>query len=557
MVIRYYSILFVVNTLIGILLFIKGGSTGIQPKLFFYIAGISLGLGIAFPFLLGLMDFYQVVMIFIVLISAVAFKIASKADAVPGELPELQYSPPAVDEPADAGEIPEEPVEEPLEEPVSALDEVQAPDALNEDADEDIDDFADLEEEEATDVEQYIAGNVPETSEEPESDTLTLDRAAIEEIMSQIEEPEFILETEQREDEAVLPEITEDTAAETFEAPIPEELPVDEALAALDDEELLEDSLEEISIPDIIEDIPLELPPESFTEDAEFILETEQREDEAVLPEITEDTAAETFEAPVLEELPADEALAALDDEPGKIVIEEHLEEPIEELHEDSLEEISIPDIIEDIPLESPPESFAEEADIIEGPPLNDEIENIKAISFVEAPVEEAAAALLDTDIGEFEPLSEPVFVALELSDFDFTDNNLEAVIDKGFAAKFEGQHEQAIQLFKAALRMQPDVDLVQLLALDISGMYIETGNYQQAWICMENLLQDYEGYINSDLRKEIFTQMKYLEILQNLLQKADLPPLPLAEVPDLIKFTAEEKTRRWKEEVFSPKHSF
>jgi len=41
------------------------------------------------------------------------------------------------------------------------------------------------------------------------------------------------------------------------------------------------------------------------------------------------------------------------------------------------------------------------------------------------------------------------------------------------------------------------------------------------------------------------------MEILHGLLQKFNLLPAPLAEVPDVIRDTAEEMTRRWKQEVF------
>ncbi len=284
--------------------------------------------------------------------------------------------------------------------------------------------------------------------------------------------------------------------------------------------------------------------------------------EEAIIEEVvTEEFVAEEIivteeyaNAIVIEEEPVAEVF--LEEESAEEIVTEevHLEEAVTEglvaeivLAEETVEEAIIEEVVT--------EEFVAEEFVAEEIIVTEEYADVIVIEeVVEEIIQELAIAevAFDDDVlTAGEANGEAVTAAFELSETVFTDNSINSFVDKGFVAKLQRQYEQAIQLFIEAVKLHPPVDLVQLLMLDISSMHIEMGNYRQAWICMENLLQDYEDYIKPELRKDIFTQMKYLEILQDLMRKYNLSPLPLAEIPDIIRFTAEEKTRRWKEEVF------
>lgn len=418
---RYFLFLFVVNTFLAILLYYKGGRTGISPKFFLYIAGISLGLGIAFPFLVGFLEFYQVIMIFIVAISVVAFKISGKSElSLPEEIPVLQVNEAAAEETPD-----EEPT--PPKEEMPAAEIIRAEEAITELP-------ADVERAE-DEVAVAIADILPE-EEFAGNSGLGLE----EDVIAAAEETEIL-----------------ETGPETAE----------------EAEEL------EISEPEVPEEaVDLETSEPEAAEEAEElkIIEPEP----AAVEEKDTDEVVAVVSAPVTIDL---------------VPVGERRYELVAVKLPDETE----PDATEPEKAEEPPEAG----------------------------------------------------IGFELSERISANNTIESLVDKGVAAKVQGQYEQAIQAFLAALEMHPPVDLIQILTMDISDMYIKTGNYRLAWVGLENLLQDYEGYIDSGLRKEIYSKMKYMEILHGLLQKFNLLPAPLAEVPDVIRDTAEEMTRRWKQEVF------
>ncbi|MFZ5640106.1 MAG: hypothetical protein ACOY4Q_05405 [Bacillota bacterium] len=391
---RYFLFLFVVNTFLAILLFYKGGRTGISPKFFLYTAGISLGLGIAFPFLVGFLEFYQVIMIFIVAISVVAFKISGKSElSLPEEIPVLQVNEAA------AEETPDEEPTPPKEEMPAAEEIIRAEEAITELP-------ADVERAE-DEVAVAIADILPEEEFAGNSGL------GLEEVVIAAAEETEILETG--------PETAEEA----------EELKIFEPEPAAAEEKDTDEIVAVVSAPATIDLVPVG-----------------ERRYELVAVKLPDETE---------------------------------------------------PDATEPEKAEEPPEAG----------------------------------------------------IGFELSERISANNTIESLVDKGVAAKVQGQYEQAIQAFLAALEMHPPVDLIQILTMDISDMYIKTGNYRLAWVGLENLLQDYEGYIDSGLRKEIYSKMKYMEILHGLLQKFNLLPAPLAEVPDVIRETAEEMTRRWKQEVF------
>ncbi len=113
--------------------------------------------------------------------------------------------------------------------------------------------------------------------------------------------------------------------------------------------------------------------------------------------------------------------------------------------------------------------------------------------------------------------------------------------ITAGFTAKGQGDFAGALTCFFKALSNSPSAPTAALIALEISSIYQELGQYTQAALALKAITQDLslEGVIN----ERISYQIAYLERLEALLEAAKIKGAPYSKVPSLIKIKANLET--------------
>jgi len=212
----------------------------------------------------------------------------------------------------------------------------------------------------------------------------------------------------------------------------------------------------------------------------------------------------------------AEEAVEAIEE-----AIEEAVQEAVQEAIEEAVEDVEIPEEVETEP-EPETETETEPEDNTGGLP-----------------------GLDNTAQGEEIMISEqrgPKEV-LEL---------IYSYIDRGFNAKIGGKLDLAIKYFSSALDLNPPPDLKSMLVFDLHSMYRELGQYTEAKQCMEEFLGCMSGELPSDVAREITINIKYVEILQETLNKANTPNLPFSKLPALIKVSVEGKVNQWLNNAFN-----
>ncbi|MDA8233384.1 MAG: hypothetical protein M0Z31_00985 [Clostridia bacterium] len=130
--------------------------------------------------------------------------------------------------------------------------------------------------------------------------------------------------------------------------------------------------------------------------------------------------------------------------------------------------------------------------------------------------------------------------------------DNMEEYIEQGFNAKFAGDSETAIGFFCKAMEFGPQADLLQMISLDIFSMYKELGKYSEARTFLNRYLEDNEETLSDHIRNDILINIKRVELLEELLAKANSENLPQAMVPQIISITVEERLAQWKEKAFN-----
>lgn len=121
--------------------------------------------------------------------------------------------------------------------------------------------------------------------------------------------------------------------------------------------------------------------------------------------------------------------------------------------------------------------------------------------------------------------------------------------ISAGFKAKAKGNLAGAIDYFFKALQLNPGGHTCVELALEISAIYQELGQYHQAGMLL-NSVRDLENInTNSVLRHKLQGQLIYLDTLAKFLEKAKIPYAPYKKIPNFIKIKATfESNKRLKE---------
>lgn len=125
-----------------------------------------------------------------------------------------------------------------------------------------------------------------------------------------------------------------------------------------------------------------------------------------------------------------------------------------------------------------------------------------------------------------------------------------ENYIVRGFDAKSEGKLDLAVKFFQEALELSPPRDLELMLSFDIFAMFREIGQYDKAREVLTRFAKKGYGGLNQLEIEEIEASLKHVELIQELLLKANTPNLPYSKIPALIKISAEEKISEWKNDT-------
>ncbi len=134
---------------------------------------------------------------------------------------------------------------------------------------------------------------------------------------------------------------------------------------------------------------------------------------------------------------------------------------------------------------------------------------------------------------------------------FEDPSDLLNSYVLRGFAAKTAGKPDLAVKYFTSALELSPPLDLSIMLIFDVFSMLKEIGQYQKAKESLEQFAEENSPGLSSSVIREIKANLKYIEVLQEMLIKANTPALPFSAVPALIRVSVEEKVNEWESEAF------
>ncbi len=175
-------------------------------------------------------------------------------------------------------------------------------------------------------------------------------------------------------------------------------------------------------------------------------------------------------------------------------------------------------------------------------------------------PGEEAVTASVDSSIDEdpYAPVpdeeDEKVLISptpgpsSDHADGGFTDVSaspatVNTYISAGFKAKSCGNLIEAAKHFMTALQMNADQYAAKFLALEISSVYQEMGQYVQAGMILKSVMGRENILNQSDLGRKIRSRLIYLETLEELLRITKMPNAPYGKLPDIVKIKANFET--------------
>ncbi len=226
-----------------------------------------------------------------------------------------------------------------------------------------------------------------------------------------------------------------------------------------------------------------------------------------------------------LEDIPANETRSVEDPAADTMDIVEDTakdiaESTVESVTEDSVEG-SVEDIVEDINEKLPKDISDVEYDDTEPEGL--------------APSEEQPPA---RHVEETEEIKE---ISREDGDAD----TVNSYVSAGFKAKAKGDPARAIELFYKALQTEDNVYFTVAMALEISGVYQDLGQYQQAGMIINSVLEQAEITKEPALTQDLQSRLIFLKVLAELLQVAKMPGAPYSKIPNLIKIKANVETAK------------
>jgi len=115
--------------------------------------------------------------------------------------------------------------------------------------------------------------------------------------------------------------------------------------------------------------------------------------------------------------------------------------------------------------------------------------------------------------------------------------------ISAGFEAKAEGDLNGAVHCFLKAFQQNQEQQVLTALAMEIATVYQELGQYFQAKIIIDSVLEQDDLIHDFSLKQKLKSQAIYLDTLIELLRTTKMSNAPYSKVPNLIKMKASIET--------------
>ncbi|HOB11692.1 MAG TPA: hypothetical protein PLM20_01090 [Syntrophomonadaceae bacterium] len=112
--------------------------------------------------------------------------------------------------------------------------------------------------------------------------------------------------------------------------------------------------------------------------------------------------------------------------------------------------------------------------------------------------------------------------------------------IERGFEAKAQGDLDGAAESFTRALQVSTDDELKYLLGMELVSILQNIGNYEQAEIILDDLIQTISA--QPAMTMELRQQKQYINLLADELNRLGLAGTPIFEVPRLVRMKVNEK---------------
>jgi tetratricopeptide (TPR) repeat protein len=151
---------------------------------------------------------------------------------------------------------------------------------------------------------------------------------------------------------------------------------------------------------------------------------------------------------------------------------------------------------------------------------------------------DEVPETAMDQPVDLSPPVAEPVIASDTTSPEDSPD--IVDWIELGFEAKSQGEYRLAAQNFTFALQSSIDNELKYLLGMELVSIYQNIGDYEQAVIIIDHLLQDIG--IQSAAVVELKQQRQYIRLLADELDRLGISGTPIFEVPRFVRIKVNEK---------------
>ncbi len=131
-----------------------------------------------------------------------------------------------------------------------------------------------------------------------------------------------------------------------------------------------------------------------------------------------------------------------------------------------------------------------------------------------------------------------------------FPSNTVNDYVSSGFRAKSAGDLAGAINYFITALQANQEQQITAAIALEISSIYQELGQYFQAELILKSVVKQINIINNFSLRQKIQGQLIYLDTLCELLRIAKITNSPYSKIPNTIKIKASLETAEKLKEI-------
>lgn len=124
-----------------------------------------------------------------------------------------------------------------------------------------------------------------------------------------------------------------------------------------------------------------------------------------------------------------------------------------------------------------------------------------------------------------------------------FSPNTVNDYVLSGFKAKSAGDLVGAVKYFITALQTNQEQQITAAIALEISAIYQELGQYFQAELILRSVVKQINIINNFSLRQKIQGQLIYLDTLCELLRIAKISNSPYSKIPNTVKIKASIET--------------